>query len=476
MMISEELEEDEAGLSSTDNSPTSPTAPSNKNDSSTATTPNKSFERKNSFLGKLFSSKKKSGAGSSPPGNGGAASKPEIGTFSAQFPPEAVLPPDASYSNAIYTPIRKLPRQQQQDELTPNASSPPPPPSDINTSASAQVRNGPNGNFVIYERGPDVTASSPQRQQPIYSQIQQQQQQQLLPPTSQVYGINNPLRYQYPPVHYSNPPPPMPYRPPPPNPYQPNYRPSPSQQQHQQQATSPYVVKRNDVAMASLASSEPSSTSGSSGPSSLDSQASQLRIRNSNLSATPEKLTLKKDASSALYDDSLVVIERSNHELEQKLQNGKTSSSPSKVVNTLHNRLLHQPPHHVRLNRAVDTIHNRLSQEVIYEVPDSAQEQEEMAAAAAMVTKVAANAKTIKEEEEPVSSASDMPSSAFPSISDLTIADIGGPANQFKSLTAQKLMAGLSFNSIDTLIEVNAAAEARKNLNESTETVDFGVI
>ena len=37
-------------------------------------------------------------------------------------------------------------------------------------------------------------------------------------------------------------------------------------------------------------------------------------------------------------------------------------------------------------------------------------------------------------------------------------------------------MAGLSFNSIDTLLEVNAAAEARSKLNESTETVDFGII
>ncbi len=64
------------------------------------------------------------------------------------------------------------------------------------------------------------------------------------------------------------------------------------------------------------------------------------------------------------------------------------------------------------------------------------------------------------------------------------------PGSQFKSLTAQKLMAGLSFNSIDTLLEVNAAAEesttttagaaAQNNnnhiMNQSTETVDFGVI
>ena len=33
---------------------------------------------------------------------------------------------------------------------------------------------------------------------------------------------------------------------------------------------------------------------------------------------------------------------------------------------------------------------------------------------------------------------------------------------EFKSLTAQKLMAGLSFNSVDTLLEVNAAAEGAR--------------
>lgn len=40
--------------------------------------PSKGFERKNSFLGKLFSSKRKPGGGS------GAGAKPEMGTFSAQ--------------------------------------------------------------------------------------------------------------------------------------------------------------------------------------------------------------------------------------------------------------------------------------------------------------------------------------------------------------------------------------------------------
>ena len=46
-------------------------------------------------------------------------------------------------------------------------------------------------------------------------------------------------------------------------------------------------------------------------------------------------------------------------------------------------------------------------------------------------------------------------------------------------LTARKLMAGLSISSIDTLLEVNAAHDSNPKLsilNESTETIDFGVI
>ena len=74
-------------------------------------------------------------------------------------------------------------------------------------------------------------------------------------------------------------------------------------------------------------------------------------------------------------------------------------------------------------------------------------------------------------------SSTSSPSAApsYPSLSDLSIVN-DETSHDFKSLTAQKLMAGLSFNSIDTLLEVNAAAEARNKLNESTETVDFGVI
>ena len=63
-----------------------------------------------------------------------------------------------------------------------------------------------------------------------------------------------------------------------------------------------------------------------------------------------------------------------------------------------------------------------------------------------------------------------------PSLADMgSIADL---SSKFQSLTARKLMAGLSISSIDTLLEVNAAHEPNKLsiLNESTETIDFGVI
>merc|ERR1712130_845227 len=63
-----------------------------------------------------------------------------------------------------------------------------------------------------------------------------------------------------------------------------------------------------------------------------------------------------------------------------------------------------------------------------------------------------------------------------PSLADMgSIADLSA---KFQSLTARKLMAGLSISSIDTLLEVNAANDGNKLsiLNESTETIDFGVI
>ena len=310
MIISEEAEDmDESG------------AVQSQNETPNAS-PNKSFERKNSFLGKLFSSKKNK-SGSSPNGGNGNpnGNKPEIGTFSAQFPPDAVLPPDASYSSAIYTPIRKPHQQSQQ----PTTTTPPPRPHGQNPPAAvspmAQVRNGPNGNFVIYERHNHDSCGT--TGQPVYGKV----------------SGNNPLRYQYPRAEgmYSNPPPPLPYRPPPPNPYQspPNHYHQQQQQQQQHHQTpgvrpqspktyhtppstkyqnggSPFVAKRNEVAAgrevaAYNSGSDMASGSSSSGPSSIDSQLSKKFV---SPESTPSKL--EKAGSPKLYDDSLVVIERSN--------------------------------------------------------------------------------------------------------------------------------------------------------------------
>ena len=211
--------------------------------------------------------------------------------------------------------------------------------------------------------------------------------------------------------------------------------------------------------------SSSSSTSGSgSGPSSIDSQQNGTR---------PE-----------LFSNTLEVIEKSNSELEKTLQNNSPLAKPK-------NQPL--PPSLVRLNpeltgnghrhRMVDTIHNNknsLAQEVIYEVEATeftsspSQSKRENPAENANennLTRSASQTVLVKQGESEKNSSV---GPSFPSISDLSIADIG--VSNFKSLTAQKLMAGLSFNSIDTLLEVNAAAEARIKLNESTETVDFGVI
>ena len=159
-----------------------------------------------------------------------------------------MLPPDASYSSAIYTPIRKPHQQSQQPAPAAAAAA---------VSPMAQVRNGPNGNFVIYER---------QSQDATYGTTSQQQQ-----PQQPVYGrvaSSNPLRYQYPRKEgmYSNPPPPLPYRPPPPNPYRQPANPHPESHQspvrHQspmsyrtppstkfQNGGSPFAAaKRNEVA------------------------------------------------------------------------------------------------------------------------------------------------------------------------------------------------------------------------------------
>lgn len=65
----------------------------------------------------------------------------------------------------------------------------------------------------------------------------------------------------------------------------------------------------------------------------------------------------------------------------------------------------------------------------------------------------------------------DLLHSSFPSLSDLTV--------HFKSITAQKIMKGISINSIDTLVEVNMAAantEKQNNCDLVTIHTDFGML
>ena len=146
---------------------------------------------------------------------------------------------------------------------------------------------------------------------------------------------------------------------------------------------------------------------------------------------------------SVLYDDSLVVIEKSNQELEQRL--GRRLEGRGDT----------------RGDTRVDTIHNtRLAdQEIIFE------ETSDMSRSSSV--------STLKPDNQP--DQANLPD--HPSLADLgSIADLSA---KFQSLTARKLMAGLSISSIDTLLEVNAASDHHNKLsilNESTETIDFGVI
>ena len=165
---------------------------------------------------------------------------------------------------------------------------------------------------------------------------------------------------------------------------------------------------------------------------------------------------------SVLYDDTLVVIEASNQELERRLDRSHLTSS-----NTSPHHLTTNTLHHNHHHRPVDTIHNNrhLDQEVIYEDNASSTNLSDLSRSS--------SASTLKPEDLHLHSSLNMPD--HPSLSDLgSIADLSG---KFQSLTARKLMAGLSISSIDTLLEVNAAADSKLDkLDESTETVDFGVI
>lgn len=56
----------------------------------------------------------------------------------------------------------------------------------------------------------------------------------------------------------------------------------------------------------------------------------------------------------------------------------------------------------------------------------------------------------------------------YPSLSDLTV--------HFKSIAAQKILKGVSINSIDTLVEVNMAAAEKQNNCDVTIHTDFGMV
>ena len=417
-----------------------------ESDERTSPSPKK-MERKNSFLGRIFGRRKSNGS-----------PKKEILTFSAQFPPPE-LEAARVHSMELQSAETQTPPHVRRKPSRPNNSLP------ISTS---QVKSGPNGNFVVYERGggrnpanrplpqspPLYNSQSPtySTQTPTNLYNTQSQSPNLYGTPSEAYEGNiysQPSHYgsKPPPPAYSSAPPYQPRSPPvsqrpstvttnsSPAPQRPSLVVSPNKSTGQKQvhfAATPRSndgdsprrdspnqpksppVRRNATSRSSNSDSSNSGHSSLSGPSSLD---------------------------SVLYDDTLIVIEKSNQELELRLDSSERGSINNRTQLT---------------RNRVDTIHNNrhLDQEVIYEdtLSDSLSRSSSQS--------------TLKPDSAP----------DHPSLSDLgSIADLSG---KFQSLTARKLMAGLSISSIDTLLEVNAAAENGKidKLDESTETVDFGVI
>jgi hypothetical protein len=161
---------------------------------------------------------------------------------------------------------------------------------------------------------------------------------------------------------------------------------------------------------------------------------------------------------------------------EQQQQKLKNEDSPSgKAVKNRAIRFTLPSNAKNRSSVVVDTIHNNNNNggagfaDVIYEECSHADEVERIKS---KISRPLSECFSASQDNLDVKSSPQ----SFPSIGDLpSAADLSEKAT-FKSLTAQKLMSGLSFNSIDTLLEVNAAAEARSKHNESTETIDFGVI
>lgn len=235
----------------------------------------KTFERKNSFLSKLFNGGSGSHSSSTASNTSKKSSqivKPVLATFSAQFPPPELQPlsPDP---NAIY------------QQLIPASQRPPRTP----------------------QRPPAFMEANNNGASPMYGIIRSPG------PPANMYDTTN---------LYQAPPPPLPYRPPPPNPYlnsRPSPRPSPT---NMRLSPSPPSISGSSPTYARVSNlkkvnnhsngnvrnvrfadehsssgvSASSATSSSSGPSSIESQKNNL------------------------YDETLVVIEKSNKELEKKLE------------------------------------------------------------------------------------------------------------------------------------------------------------
>ena len=182
----------------------------------------KSFERKNSFLSKLFSgaspSSKKS-ALSSGSGSGssmGQNSKPILATFSAQFPPPELQLQDP---NAIY------------QQLIPASQRPPQPPVPILRSPTDGLGGGYESSCESNLSGSGNASPQVKVNKGISNNNNQLRGggggQNGIYSMGSTYGYA-PVRHYQPPQRtyevgknsvYSAPPPPLPYRPPPPNPY-----------------------------------------------------------------------------------------------------------------------------------------------------------------------------------------------------------------------------------------------------------------
>jgi hypothetical protein len=163
-------------------------------------TPTKPFERKNSFLGKIFggSSKKKGQA---------SAGRPVLATFSAQFPPPELSEVDA---HATYQALKKAAQSIY--------NSPPPP-----LVPAPDLQKLGLDDEATYDRPQNGTDNFP-----IYSKVSHNRKKENgshgiilpeLPPAPSVYNVGSPLS-----VYgfsmsgtgdcvYSYPPPPLPYRP-----------------------------------------------------------------------------------------------------------------------------------------------------------------------------------------------------------------------------------------------------------------------